>query len=239
MITNNVFQRIFHIRCGDATGTAFAIDHRAKQYLVTARHVFEGLPAGDLIQIVHDKRWISMPTKTVGIGDGKADVAVLSCPIQLAPRNAIEVTSEGMIYGQELYFLGYPFGWDSGMEDVNRDFPMPFVKGGILSAIQLGDPWLIYIDAHGNPGFSGGPVVFSEPGRRPRDFKVAGVVANSPTPVLRPVVELQGEQANDEGDTTAFFAENQGFVVAVDIRHAVDIIDANPIGFSLPPEEGE
>ena len=42
MITTNVFSRVFHIAWRDSTGTAFAIDHASKRYLVTARHVVKG-----------------------------------------------------------------------------------------------------------------------------------------------------------------------------------------------------
>ncbi|MCY3991322.1 MAG: hypothetical protein OXF50_08880 [Caldilineaceae bacterium] len=31
-----------------------------------------------------------------------------------------------------------------------------------------------------------------------------------------------------------YYGENTGFVVAVNIKHAIEIIDANPIGFELP-----
>jgi hypothetical protein len=39
-----ILQRTVLIKVGDVEGTAFAIDHRGKIYLVTARHVVEGLP---------------------------------------------------------------------------------------------------------------------------------------------------------------------------------------------------
>ena len=41
---------------------------------------------------------------------------------------------------------------------------------------------------------------------------------------------------NDHTEPVAFFQENPGFVVAMDIRHATDLIDANPVGFQLPIE---
>ena len=90
------------------------------------------------------------------------DVAVLSCPTQLAPMHPLAASADGLAYGQPVYFLGFPFGWDGGAENINRDFPMPFVKGGDCQRhhrqVTLRR---FYIDAHGNKGFSGGPVVFS------------------------------------------------------------------------------
>ena len=54
MITSNVIQRTFHIRRDNSTGTAFTIDRGSKQYLVTARHVVEGIESGNAIEIFHE-----------------------------------------------------------------------------------------------------------------------------------------------------------------------------------------
>ena len=237
MITSNVIQRTFQIRCGNQTGSAFAIDRGGRQYLITARHAVPAIEAGSALDIFHDKQWKTVIVTLVGIGAGETDIAVLACALRLAPPLPLEATSEGLLYGQETYFLGFPFGWDGGAENINRDFPVPFVKAGILSAFQSGDPSRFYIDAHGNPGFSGGPLVFKTPQGGSNEFKVAGVVANAPTPLLTPVVDSAGKPIEAVGGETAFLRENQGFVVVMDIRHATEIIDANPVGFELPGDE--
>ncbi len=237
MITSNVIQRTFHVRYGLKTGTAFAIDRGTRQYLVTARHVVPGIRDGDDLEIFHEKQWKTTGVRVAGIGLGDIDVAVLACPLRLAPPYPLEASEADLTYGQDVYFLGFPFGWDSGAENMNRDFPIPFVKAGIVSALMSGDPAHIYIDAHGNPGFSGGPLVFKSPPDSRNDFKVAGVVINAPTPLLNPVVDSAGQPVGASGGPAAFLAENQGFVVVMNIRHVREIIDANPVGFELP--EGE
>ena len=73
MITTNVFSRVFHIAWGDSTGTAFAIDHASKQYLVTARHVVKGIDSGDSIRVFHEEQWNNLAVDVVGIGDGDAE----------------------------------------------------------------------------------------------------------------------------------------------------------------------
>ena len=237
MITTNVIQRTFHIRCGKRSGTAFAIDRGGKQYLATALHVVEGINSGDEIAIFRDKQWKKSLVDVVGLGQNDVDVAVLSCPIRLAPPHPMEAHSAGLIYGQSIYFLGFPFGWDGGAEYINRDFPVPFVKAGIVSAVVPGNPTRIYIDGHGNKGFSGGPVLFAPNGQPQNQLQVAGIVANYPTPLKAPIVDKSGTPImNDHNEPVAFFQENPGFVVAMDIRHATDLIDANPVGFQLPIE---
>ena len=115
---------------------------------------------------------------------------------------------------------------------------MPFVKAGIISSITFGDLSRIYVDGHNNKGFSGGPLVFLPNGLPSNEFRVAGVVANYPTPIIEPVVNSDRKPILGVDDQPiAYFQENQGFVVAFSIRHATDLIDANPTGFPLSTEQ--
>ena len=113
---------------------------------------------------------------------------------------------------------------------------MPFVKSGVFSAMTSRDPTTIYLDAHGNKGFSGGPVVFVPSGQfvsSGSKFRVAGIVSNYPTPRIEPIVTPDREQVFDQNNHPIGIRENPGFVVAIGIRHAVDLINQNPIGFPL------
>ena len=234
MITTNVLSRIFHIKWRDSTGTAFAIDHASKQYLVTARHVVKGIDSGDSIRVFHEEQWKNLAVDVVGIGDGDADVAVLSCPIRISPSLDLTASQANLTYGQQVFFLGFPYRMDSTGEKINRGLPLPFVKSGIVSAFEFGDVSKIYLDAHGNPGFSGGPVVFAPMGGSATDLRVAGVVAHYPTP-LQPVVDQNRNTITDpEGKPAGLYVqENPGILVAIGIRHVIELIEANPIGFPL------
>ena len=231
MVTNNVLQRTFHIKRGGKSGTAFAIDREGKQYLVTARHVVNGITNGDLIEVLHEKQWKTVPVEVVGAGESDVDVIVLSCPTRLAPPHLLEASAVGLAYGQSVYFLGFPFGWDGGGEGINRDFPIPFVKAGIVSAIISENPSRLYIDGQVNKGFSGGPVVFVPPGRT--QFQVAGIVSSDQR-LREPIVDKQGDPiVNSDSQPFGFYRESTGFVVAMDIRHVTDLINLNPIGLDL------
>ena len=154
MVTSNVIHRTFHIRLEGNSGTAYAVDLEGRQYLITARHVFQNAETVQTIDIFHEKRWRSLNVEVVGIGEDAIDIAVLACPVRLAPQLPLELGTEGLVYGQNVYFLGFPFGRDSGQECMNRNFPMPFVKSGVVSALPFESPKLIYVDARGNRGFS-------------------------------------------------------------------------------------
>ena len=237
MITNNVYERTFHIKFGNSTGTAFTIDKDSRQYIATARHVVEGITSGDVVSIYHDRQWKEIRVNVIGVGKGEADIAVLATSIQLSPTHLLEANEGGLTYGQQVYFLGFPFGWDGGADYLNRGFAMPFVKSGVLSAIIVESETRIYLDAQVNEGFSGGPLVFvpnGQPLSQRNEFKVAGIVVNFPTPKIRPVVNNHGDQVFDQNNNLIGIRENPGFVVAIGIKHAVELIDQNPIGFQLP-----
>ena len=240
MVTTNVIFRTFHIRWGDSTGTAFVIDQESKQYLVTARHVVDGIESGNSIEVHQEKEWRVLPIEIVGIGQGEIDVAVLASEVRLAPSFSLIPTSAQLGYGQSVFFLGYPFGWDSGGVEINRGLPLPFVKVGTVSALEFGDVNKIYLDAHVNSGFSGGPVVFVPDGHSNREFRVAGIISHYPIPLSswQSVVGRNGNPITDSnGDPIGFVQENPGIVVAIGIRHAIELINANPIGFPLPAHD--
>ena len=204
MITANVICRTFFIKSGNSLGTAFTIDRNGTQYLVTARHVTRG--AVSRVEVFHDGQWKPLSVTTVGIGQGDVDVAVLAPKIRMSPAYALEATTDGLAYGQPVSFLGFPFGWKGGQTQLNDGYPFAFVKAGIVSAIPC--VRTIWIDAHGNPGFSGGPVVFKT---RPdaTDLRVAGIVVKA---------------GLDPGTR-----ENAGFVIAESIKSATDLIDKSPM----------
>ena len=242
LITSNVIHRTFHIGWGDSIGTAFAIDRASKQYLVTARHVVDGIVSGNVIKLLHEREWKDMTVNVVGIGRGEVDVAVLACSVRLSPSYPLVASGENLVYGQSISFLGYPFGWDGRGEQINRGVPMPFVKAGVVSAIKFGDVTKIYLDAHGNKGFSGGPVVFVPNGHPRNEWYVAGIISyRPPYPqwAWQPIIDRNGKSfTNPAGESIGYVQGNPGIVVAIAIEHALDLIDANPIGFQLSDDEG-
>ena len=237
MAVTNILYRTFLIGWGGDLGTAFTIDHASKQYLVTARHVVKGIESGNAIKLFHEGKWKDLTVNVVGIGKEKdMDIAVLACSIRLSPSFPLVASHENLKLGQAVSFFGYPFGWGGGGEEINRGIPLPFVKAGIVSAMILEDVSKIYLDAHNNEGFSGGPVVFTLNRRSKDRWRVAGVIVNYPAP-FRPIVDRDGNSlTNPMGKAIGYVQENPGIAVAIHIRHVVELIDANPIGFPLPAE---
>ena len=223
-ITTNILQRTFQFSFGEDQGTCFTIDYDNRQYIVTARHLVEPITDSATIRIKHDKIWKDCLVNLVGHGGGKVDISVLAAGIQISPKYPLPPTAAGLVLGQDVYFLGFPYGLTSEIGELNQNFPLPFVKKATMSAMDFNHgPFLL--DGHNNPGFSGGPVVFSEVGKPANQFSVAGVISGyrfSMEPVYL-----------EDKRTTLEFKYNTGIVLAYGIKHAVDLISQNPIGFNL------
>ena len=225
-VTNNILQRTFCIRCDQSQGTCFTIEVEGRQYLVTARHVVTSIVGPGTVQILHDNSWKSLQVDLVGHGSGTVDVAVLAPSMQLSAPYSLLVEGASVKIGQDVRFLGFPYGMGSEMGDLNRDFPIPLVKQGIMSGVESGEGNNFWLDGHNNPGFSGGPVVCqNDQGNK---LAVIGIISGYRN-------ELKSIY-HGESKTPFQYYDNTGIVVAVPIRHALDLIRQNPIGFSIASE---
>jgi S1-C subfamily serine protease len=221
MITSNVIGRVFHLRHGKAVATGVAIDVDDRSYLVTARHFAETIKDPADIGLLHKGAWHAFSVTLVGHGAGEVDISVLATPSVLCPPSApLPADVGGLTYGQDVYFLGFPYGTYGNVGALNRGLPLPFVKKAIVACMESDPVKKLHLDGHNNFGFSGGPVVFTLPNSI--NFKLAGIVSGyrySEEPVY---------EAGKVGPLT--YRENTGLILAYSIQYAVDIARANPIG---------
>lgn len=222
MITTNVIYRVFKLKHGAVVGTCFTIDVEGKQFFVTAKHVLQSkdqnqtivseFKDGDTLEILRNERWVSFKANLIG-HHAVADVSVFSMDGEIGGYE-LPATSAGMIYGQDVYFLGFPYGLVGAAKEMNRDFPFPFVKKAIVSAMFFEQPGQLFLlDGHNNSGFSGGPVVFKAPGSN--NFQVAGVISG-----------FQMELEEKDGKLVPIEKTNSGIIVAYSIKNATDLINS-------------
>ena len=225
MITSNVFSRLFFIKDHDY-GSSFTIDYENRQYLITAKHIVPAAPKNGILQLYHEKEWKNLKVELVGLGDDEIDITVLAPNVRLSPALKLEATADKIIIGQDVFFLGFPYKMWTEVGDINRNLPFPYIKKGILSSSFNDEDGIqrFFIDAINNPGFSGGPIVFSAPNKI--EFKVAAVVSKFK-------IDFE-EILTKDGEKTEFqCAYNTGFLIGYGIKHAIDLIKQNPIGFEL------
>lgn len=228
MITANVYNRVFFIKALEY-GTAFAIDYENKQYLITAKHLIDPTAQAS-VRFFFDKKWMEIPATLLGLGAGEIDIAVFRVQALLCSRELeLPASSKGMVIGQDVYFLGYPYKmWTDG-GDAMLGRPCPFIKKGTLSSAFVSDDGVprIYIDAINNEGFSGGPIVFHTHGKN--DFRIAGVVSKFKIEFEK-VIDPEGEH------TEMTVAYNTGFLIGYEISNAIEIIKQNPDGLPIPAQ---
>ena len=227
-ITANILQRTFHLCFDKYQGTCFTIDCDNRQYIVTARHIVESITDSATIQIKHEKKWKDCPVNLVGHGEGEIDISVLAAPIQISHAHCLPPTTDGLTFGQDVYFLGFPvldpsYDWVSEIGELNDNYPMPLIKKAIISYAEP-DTSRFLLDGHNNHGFSGGPVVFSEVGTPYAQLSVAAVVS---------AYLYTQEEVYLENDSPRELTYNSGIMEAHGIKHAIDLISQNPIGFNL------
>jgi hypothetical protein len=124
-----------------------------------------------------------------------------------------------------VFFAGFPHGLSIDGRALNSGFPLPLVKHGIIAAIGSGAGGPFIIDAIGNSGFSGGPVVFG--GGDPSRPTIAGIVKGW-VQVEEPVFKLGHEDPD-----LSVWNSNPGLLLAFDINYAVTAIRKSPSGYQV------
>lgn len=218
-ITMNVFKRIIFIKYNDYYGTSFTVEVNDKQYIITAKHIVEGIKQNDSIFFFQDNQWKKIEVKNIQFKNPKVDAIVLVPSIQLTPITNVEFTSMDIEFGQDVYFLGFPFGFKTDIGSLNNNFPIAFIKKGICSSIDNTSPEIvvIWIDGYCNPGFSGGPIVFKD--SFTENYKIAGVL-----------IGYYNERIDvmDKKDKTGLYVEiNSGLIYSIDIDSIIKLIKEN------------
>ena len=228
-VSTNVLLRVFRFESGDRAGTAFTVEVDRQQYVITARH---NLPKPEVnvdVKLFLDSAWRSFKARAIYPDKTSVDIVALDVGQKVTVDFPLEPTSKDAILGQQVYFVGYPWGLGSrgGLPVGVAEFP--FVKSGVLSAMdsRQQDSIIFYVDGDNNPGFSGGPIVFRH--SKSGEYQVAAVVQgyhNEAFPVLKEK-DLQNPKAKAyEG---LYVRGNSGIVVGYSIKHIVDAIQKDAI----------
>jgi hypothetical protein len=180
------------------------------------------------IGIFYDGDWRALTVTLVGAAAGDADVVVLAACQILSPSFEMPVGKLGVTMGQDVYFLGFPFGLSTEAGNINRNLPLPLVKKACLSG-RAGTKehgiWLL--DGFNNPGFSGGPVVARLPCSDLRSpLHLIAVISG---------YRFQVDPVYDGDKQLPISARsNTGIIISYDANIIPVIVEGNPIGPELP-----
>lgn len=209
MVPAQCYERVVRLDVpGGTFGSAFTIDRHERQWLITAEHVVARVSISDITLTTKQGR-VAVGLERVPPQQPGADVAVFLLDRPVTPNLTLHAGSDGVVYSQDAYFLGFPYGM--GLQ--TPDLTYPFVKRAIVSANTREFDGVIvwYLDGINNPGFSGGPVVLRRDGTDL--WQVCAIVSAYRT---EQVAVLGAEGA---------VPMNTGIIIGYDIAHAVDAID--------------
>src|ERR1700722_1216871 len=128
-VPTEILMRTMLINSGKKYGTAFKVDYQGQVYLVTARHMVEGMPTSKAtFQVWKENKWQDLPTvRTLFPKSKDVDIAVLETEEKVAKPYEItaDETGGGITFGQQVWFLGFPFQLMTHLRD---GVTIPFMK---------------------------------------------------------------------------------------------------------------
>lgn len=223
--TNEIIQRVLNIQYNEKLGSAFTVTKNDIQFIITAKHLFESVTDESEINIsiLQLDEWISLKVR-VYLCQDNIDIAVLELleTKHITPVFHNLLSTKGAIYGQDVYFYGFPYGIHmKNGTDINGNLPIPLVKKACLSAIECNlSSDILLFDGINNPGFSGGPVTFCDMNTLQKN--ICGVISGY-LPESTPVINLEDK----------YVKQNTGIILVYNIKHAVekikDILSDNTI----------
>lgn len=220
MIVSDILCRVFRIRFNSGAGTAFTIERDDVQYIITAKHLFDNTSNGDVvtIEILREKKYHPINVIVMFSSNPNIDCAVLKTnPYQeVTGKFSNENSMEGLILGQDLYFLGFPYNYDDLLMSFPKSAtPIPFVKKACLSGLSEKNGQL-FLDGINNPGFSGGPVCFKD--AKTNKYKIAGLINSYRW--------NRSSVFASDGTATGFYVqENTGIINACSINEVLSLIE--------------
>jgi hypothetical protein len=259
-ITTNVFERVLDLRVNAgtpeaATATGFTLDVDGREYLITAKHVVAHLKDEDSIDILANEVWVPFHVKIFRCED-PVDIAVLIPPRQLTINFDLPFDRLNYQFGQEAYFLGFPYGIAPPSLGANGPYPLAIVKRGTIAGTIPIDikkkAGMVLLDGYNNPGFSGGPIVYRDFSQSTYVMKLIGVISGFVPEIVPAMVQHDINKKEDASpvaksqpwrisqhpngkyfeyvDNGTYVTLNTGIVQGFGIDPAIDLIRQHPIG---------
>ena len=224
-IQPGILNRVFKLICEDkSTGTTFTMECNDSQFLVTAKHIFEdlGFPKeGTIGLLTEGGKYTPYEVDIRYPADPKVDIAVMRCKDhrQISPAHPNPNTSEELEFGQDVFFLGFPYDYDElSMSFPTDKRPIPFIRKACFTG-RFKDRYAgMFLDGHNDPGFSGGPVCYRSTDAPNGTMSIAAVIS-------RYRFEKQAVLDENGRPTGSYVESNTGIIAAYDIKEAVQVAE--------------
>lgn len=216
-VPSPILARVLYVKNGDKTGSAFFIDYKDREYLVTARHVVKGLGSHNpALLFYRSADWHPIgPADVLFPKNPNIDIAVIDLHRKPTLDWNPEPSEESPTIGGQVYFIGYPFGLHTLYS--NGEY-LPLVKEGTFSGLDNSDPeeMVYYVDGFNNPGFSGGPLVYID--NATHAWRICAVVQGYKPESIKTRVKGQ--------DIDTGLLANSGILLAYPIKYALEAVES-------------
>lgn len=223
-----IIRRTIACVAGDSWGTCYIFDRDSRRYIVTALHVVDELVSAEEPVLRMYQTLIGEEeheVQVVGV-DELNDIAVLATRknegiLELVQPEQAGSQAVGLILGQEVFCVGYPFNQPSDFGTMGQlpTTPHPAIISGTFAAVRGNGANPIYVvGVHSARGMSGGPIAWKD--FETGEWSVMGIVTSAiydpiPTKDMQPV------------------PTPSGFTQGSSIRVAEALIDKQPIGATI------
>lgn len=221
-LTGRYLEPTLRIRYAHGPATGILIRVAGKTYVVTAAHVVAGMQDGENIEFRIDDGWGVLPVQRARFSPDN-DLVVLG-PLKVDGELGLseEYISSEMVVGSAAAYCGFPLDLE-GTPPPGHRWPIPIVKSAVYSGqVRQGTAIIQLFDTVNNQGFSGGPVFVNDGTASP---KLSAIVSayrfDRPIPVMR-----RDENGDFVEDPDHFVRPNSGFMMAVSIGRALDLVRA-------------
>ncbi len=222
-LTIGNLKQIFIIQTDTLQGTAFLITNNSEEYLATVAHIFKSdLSTKSIVNIklLIDTTFVPVQAKFLRHPDISVDIAVLKLPFNLKHSETLN-EKNNIVLGQDVFFVGYPSFNNIQFITIAKGLgAFPLIKKAILSgSIQVNNYYLLLLDGHNNPGFSGGPVIYYDENLKQNCLLgiVSGYFNES-----KAIIEKKQSKESDYINL-----ENSGIIICYPIKLAHEIIKLN------------
>lgn len=218
-ISTDLLSVVKHLKYKSESGTSFIIIEDSENYLVTAKHLFKGVKNGEFVkfEIELDNQWKNAYGTVYYDTLSSADIVLIKTRNIKNVNSPISIKPMLTLLGDEGYFIGFPYGnKSSDPSQVLDGFPVPLVKKAVFSGGTIVNNSIIsFLDGHNNPGFSGGPVLFT-------DRAIGGDNQLHLIGVISAYINQDNEVNTDFGKFKYF--ENSGIIISYGVKHIHEII---------------
>ncbi len=175
--------RVLHTQYGTKRFTSFVLTVDGDNYVVTAAHCVESVTKKDaLVTFLWQRnvpnQWGKLNTTFVAKNqDEKVDVALFKLKDHDSSSwtDMLPGSNEGLLLGQDVYYIGFPQALKHTVPYPNLTIPMPVVRKGILMAQTEGR---FIIDSLALDGFSGSSLYYQR--GITGEWAVGGVITSYP-----------------------------------------------------------